>query len=78
MLASSDHIGLVLTKLGERMVEYLIFTQRGLRQKLWVGFSAENQACFDLRWPVMRVLAEQGWDNLRLHRTDARMRAAAR
>lgn len=62
-LAMSDHIGLVLTKLPRRMVEYLT-SQPGVSQwkrKFWLGFSAENQACFDLRWPAMRALAEQGW-----------------
>jgi protein gp37 len=62
-LASSDHIGLVLTKQPERMAAYLtsqpMITQRGWRQKLWVGFSAEDQARFDQRWPAMRVLT--GW-----------------
>jgi protein gp37 len=62
-LASSDHIGLVLTKLPERMVAHItsqpMITQQRWRQKLWVGFSAEDQARFDLRWPAMRVLA--GW-----------------
>jgi protein gp37 len=64
-LASSDHIGLVLSKLPGPMVAYFAkqhpATQRHLRQKLWVGFSAEDQAHFDLRWPAMRPLAEQGW-----------------
>jgi protein gp37 len=63
MLASSDHIGLVLTKLPERMAEYILaqptITQRRWRQKLWVGFSAEDQARFDQRWSAMRVLT--GW-----------------
>jgi protein gp37 len=62
-LASSDHIGLVLTKLPERMVEYItaqpMIIQQRWRQKLWVGFSAEDQACFDERWSAMRVLT--GW-----------------
>ena len=64
-LASSDHIGLVLTKLPKRMVAYLteqpMIIQQRWKRKFWLGFSAENQACFDLRWPMMRVLAEQGW-----------------
>jgi protein gp37 len=62
-LASSNHIGLVLTKLPERMAEYLLaqptITQQQLRQRLWVGFSAEDQANFDLRWAKMRALS--GW-----------------
>ena len=64
-LASSDHIGLVLTKQPEQMVAYLTgqptIIQQRWQRKFWLGFSAETQACFDLRWPVMRVLAEQGW-----------------
>jgi protein gp37 len=63
VLASSNHIGLVLTKLPERMAAYItgqsMITQRRLRQKLWVGFSAEDQARFDQRWSAMRVLT--GW-----------------
>ena len=38
-----------------------MITQRDLRQRLWLGFSAEAQTCFDQRWPMMRTLAEQGW-----------------
>jgi protein gp37 len=62
-LVSSAHIGQVLTKLPERMVEYILaqpmIKQQRWQQKLWVGFSAEDQASFDLRWPAMRALA--GW-----------------
>ena len=64
-LASSDHIGLVLTKQPERMVAYVTgqptITQQRWKRKFWLGFSAETQTCFDLRWPMMRALAEQGW-----------------
>jgi protein gp37 len=64
-LVSSRHIGLVLTKLPERMAEYItaqpMITQQGWQQKLWLGFSAENQARFDERWPRMRILALAGW-----------------
>jgi protein gp37 len=62
-VARSDHIGLVLTKQPDQMVAYLTgqhpATQRRWRQKLWVGFSAEDQARFDERWRAMRALA--GW-----------------
>ena len=58
-LASSDHIGLVLTKLPERMVAYITGQPTRWRQKLWVGFSAEDQAQFDERWRAMRALT--GW-----------------
>ena len=47
------------------MVAY-IDAQLNLTQELWkprflLDFSAEDQANFDRRWPVMRGLAEQGW-----------------
>jgi protein gp37 len=58
-LASSDHIALILTKLPEQLVAYLTKQPVGWRHKLWVGFSAEDQAQFDERWRVMRALA--GW-----------------
>ena len=64
-LASSDHLGLVLTKLPKRMVAYLagqsMIDQQHWKRKFWLGFSAETQTQFDLRWPMMRILAEQGW-----------------
>ena len=64
-LASSDHIGLVLTKLPKRMVAYITeqptIIQQRWKRKFWLGFSAETKTCFDLRWPMMRTLAEQGW-----------------
>jgi protein gp37 len=64
-LVSSEHIGQVVTKLPKRMVAYLterpMIDQQQWKRKLWVGFSAEDQANFDLRWPAMRGLAEQGW-----------------
>jgi protein gp37 len=64
-IASSDHIGQILTKLPEPMAEYITSlharTQRRWRRKFWVGFSAENQACFNRRWPAVRTLAEAGW-----------------
>ena len=36
-------------------------TLRRQQQRLWLGFSAENQKCFDERWAHMRPLAERGW-----------------
>jgi protein gp37 len=64
-LVRSNNIGLVLTKLPERMAAYITSqpetTQRRLRQKIWWGFSAETQTCFDQRWPPMRALAAAGW-----------------
>jgi protein gp37 len=66
-IALSDHIGMVLTKRPERMLEY--FVTAGLSSSalarwqahLWLGFSAEDQEYFDLRWPPVRALAECGW-----------------
>jgi protein gp37 len=62
-LALSDHLGLVLTRHPGRMVEYLSAANRLERwgRKFLVGFSAENQRCFDARWALMRPLAEAGW-----------------
>jgi protein gp37 len=64
-LAMSDHIGLLLTKLPRRMAAYFnaqpAIAQQQCREKLWLGFSAETQGWFDLRWPPMRDLAEAGW-----------------
>jgi protein gp37 len=30
-------------------------------QHIWLGFTAENQACFDERWQYMKKLAALGW-----------------
>jgi protein gp37 len=65
-LAWPDHIiGLILVKPVRRMVAYInaqpASVQQRWREKLWLGFSAENQAWFDLRWSAMRELAQRGW-----------------
>jgi protein gp37 len=65
-LAWPDHvIGLILTKLPERMAAYFNAQPASVQQrwckKLWLGFSAENQFWFDKRWPHMRDLAQRGW-----------------
>jgi protein gp37 len=64
-VVSSRHIGLILTKLPKAMVAYIKArhpaTLPRWRRRLWLGFSAEDQADFDLRWPVMRALAERGF-----------------
>jgi protein gp37 len=61
----SRHIGLVLTKRTARMAEYFTalspHTKRLWQPKLLVGFSAEDQACFDRRWADVRPLANAGW-----------------
>jgi len=65
MIAASDHIGLILTRLPKRLARYLnkqsTIDQERWHKKFWLGFSAETQADFDQRWPHMRRLAEQGW-----------------
>ena len=65
-LAFPDHIiGLILTKLPDRMAAYFNaqpeITQQHYREKLWLGFSAEDQTWFDKRWPHMREFAQRGW-----------------
>jgi len=64
-MSNSNVIGLILTKLPHRMAAYFNalpeITQQHCREKLWLGFSAENQEWFDLRWPPMRDLARAGW-----------------
>lgn len=68
-IALSSHIGLVLTRRVHRMCEYFLAVERSrspeaLRRwqsHLWLGFSAEDQKWFDLRWPPIRRLADRGW-----------------
>jgi protein gp37 len=62
LLNKHGHIGLLLTKRPERMAAYFA-TRRRARwlARLWLGFSAERQKEFDLRWPHMRPLADAGW-----------------
>jgi protein gp37 len=65
-LAFPDHtIGLILTKLPNRMAAYFNsqpgITQQHYREKLWLGFSAEDQTWFDKRWRHMRQLAQAGY-----------------
>ena len=61
----SEHIGLVLTKRTQPMAEYFASqkprTVRLWQPKLWPGFSAENQECFDRRSTDVRALAHEGW-----------------
>ena len=59
-VAISPHIGLILTKYCEQMVEY--FAKPGWWQKwFWLVFSAGDQRNWDHRWRIMRPLAEAGW-----------------
>jgi protein gp37 len=64
-IAASKHIGELLTKYTPQMAEYFAAldprTVRVWKPKLWLGFSAENQECFDRRWPDLRPFAEAGW-----------------
>src|SRR5262249_49171195 len=61
----SDHIGLLLTKRTRRMAAYFAaqspLTVRRWQRQLLLGFSAERQCEFNLRWQDMRGLAEAGW-----------------
>jgi protein gp37 len=60
----APHIGLVLSKRTGRMAAYFTalspHTKRLWKPKLLLGFSAENQECFDRRWADMRRL-EAEW-----------------
>lgn len=65
-IAASRHIGQLLTKRTERMVEYFTGprsdqTLERWQRKFWAGFSAERQSEFDERWSHMRELAARGW-----------------
>jgi protein gp37 len=55
------HTGLVLTKYPEQLVAYFRTKPDWWKQKIWMGFSAGDQRWFDVRWRIMRPLAEQGW-----------------
>jgi len=57
----TPHIGLVLTKYPEQMVEYFRTKPAWWRKKIWLGFSAGDQRWWDRRWAIMRELAELGW-----------------
>jgi protein gp37 len=57
----TPHIGLVLTKYPEQLVEYFRTKPDWWKQKIWLGFSAGDQRWWDVRWKVMRPLAQQGW-----------------
>jgi protein gp37 len=64
-IALSGHIGLIMTKRVERLRSYCATldprTVKRWQQNVWLGFSAERQREFDLRWPHMRALAAAGW-----------------
>jgi protein gp37 len=60
-LVISPHIGLVVSKYCEQMVEY--FSTKPAWWKKWfiLVFSAGGQRWWDWRWNIMRPLAEAGW-----------------
>jgi len=60
-VAISDHIGLVLTKYPQRLVEYFSTKPAWWRKKFILVFSAGDQRWWDWRWSIMRPLAEAGW-----------------
>jgi protein gp37 len=66
-IALSEHIGMLLTKRPDRMAEYFAAAQlqssalSRWQRHLWLGFSAERQKEFDLRWEPVRALAARGW-----------------
>jgi protein gp37 len=64
-IASSRHIGQLLTKRADVMAKYFLAPdsdrRASWRAKFWLGFSAERQQEFDERWAPMRPLAERGW-----------------
>jgi protein gp37 len=64
-IAASPHLGLLCSKYTPEMAAYFATldprTVRRWQPKLWLGFSAENEECFDSRWADIRPLAEAGW-----------------
>jgi len=64
-LVASKHLGLLCSKYNRQMVDYFASIHpRSVprwQQKLLLGFSAENQEWFDLRWKDVRPLADAGW-----------------
>jgi protein gp37 len=64
-IAACEHIGLLVTRRPAVMRQYFLAqnatTLEQWRPRMWLGFSAERQREFDLRWPHMRALAEIGF-----------------
>jgi protein gp37 len=61
-IASSKHIGLLVTKYVDQMAAYFATGIWELfRSKLWLILSVENQEQFDSRWARLRPLAMRGW-----------------
>jgi len=59
--ALSDHIALIWTKYPKEMVAYFATKPAFWRRRFFLGFSVPDQSLFNVRWPIMRPLAEQGW-----------------
>jgi protein gp37 len=65
-ITASNHIGQLLTRRADVMAAYFraeqsLSTLRRRQKKLWLGFSAERQQEFDLRWKHIAPLASAGW-----------------
>ena len=69
-VALSPHIGLFLSKCTGpyyrgQMASYFLkqspLTVECWQRNIWLGFSAERQREFDIRWEDMRPLADLGW-----------------
>jgi Bacteriophage protein gp37 len=61
LIALSDHIGVVLTKFPKGMVDYFADKPAFWRRRFLLGFSVPDQSLFNVRWPIMRPLAESDW-----------------
>jgi protein gp37 len=57
----SRHIGLALTHYPEGMVRYFRDKPDWWRDRFWLLFSCGDQRWFDIRWEIVRPLAERGW-----------------
>src|SRR5262249_51161714 len=61
-VAISPHIiGLIVVKYCQELVEYFSAKPAWWRRRFWLVFSAGDQTFWDLRWRIMRPLAEAGW-----------------
>ena len=60
-IAHSPHVGQVLTKFPAEMVAYFSPQPEYWRRRFCLGFTANEQGWFDVRWPIVRPLAEMGY-----------------
>jgi protein gp37 len=58
---SPHHMGLVVTKHCAQCVEYFLRKPVWWRKRFILLFSAGDQRWWDVRWAIMRTVAEQGW-----------------